>query len=213
MSDVEEERGLTLDEVEELEPGDNIFVHSLVSRPDLNGRMGMVTCGLDTASARVLVQLERELRPIALKPANLELSDLPAGCRHFIGAAHPEALPAAPKTAKARRTGGGDTSAGKRRRKEEPSPPIAAGVENEGEEDAKTPEYDSASGLDLTVAIGEIVRTHDLTTLTARAVREELEVRLELDTGSLAPRKQEVRRLIDAALVLLRSSASSAPAD
>ena len=87
MSD--EERGLTVEEAEELEPGDNVFVRSLVSRPDLNGRMGMVTCGLDNClnmgTGRVLVQVERELRPIALKPANLDQA--PAGCRYFIGPA------------------------------------------------------------------------------------------------------------------------------
>ena len=272
MSD--EERGLTVEEAEELEPGDNVFVRSLVSRPDLNGRMGMVTCGLDNClnmgTGRVLVQVERELRPIALKPANLDQA--PAGCRYFIGpadgkaakkaakqaakakaaspaapasddkaakkaakraakaaeaAAEAEALAAAqpeeaqataPKAAKAakakaKRAAGGDAPAGKHRRKEAPPPPPAAGVEDEGEEGTRTPEYGSASGHELTVAIREIVRSADLTVLTPKAVREELEVRLELQAGSLKERKQEVSRLIDAALAALRSSESSAPAD
>ena len=52
----EDERGLTVEEAEELEPGDNVFIRSLVSRSDLNGRMGMITCGLDNLlpCARVL---------------------------------------------------------------------------------------------------------------------------------------------------------------
>jgi len=90
---------------------------------------------------------------------------------------------------------------------------LGADFEDEGEEGTRTPEYGSASGHELTVAIREIVRSADLTVLTPKAVREELEVRLELQAGSLKERKQEVSRLIDAALAALRSSESSAPAD
>ena len=119
----------------------------------------------------------------------------------------------APRAAKSKRAAGGDAPAGKHRKKEAPPPQPATGVEDEEEEGSTTPEYGSASGLELTGAIHEIVRTSDLTVLTARAMREELEVRLELQAGSLKERKQEVGRLIDAALAALRSSESSAPAD
>ena len=121
--------------------------------------------------------------------------------------------PKATRAAKSKRAAGGDAPAGKHRKKEAPPPQPATGVEDEEEEGSTTPEYGSASGLELTGAIHEIVRTSDLTVLTARAMREELEVRLELQAGSLKERKQEVGRLIDAALAALRSSESSAPAD
>ena len=39
------------------------------------------------------------------------------------------------------------------------------------------------------------------------AVREKLEVRLQLRPGSLAPRKEEVGRMIDEALRVVRSAA------
>ena len=126
-------------------------------------------------------------------------------------AAQPEEA-TAPKAAKSKRAAGGEAPAGKHRKKEPPPPP-AAGSEDEGEEGTQTPEYGGASSAELTAAIREIVRQADLTVLTPRAVREELEIRLELQAGSLRERKQEVSRLIDAVLASLRSSESSAPAD
>ena len=93
--------GLTAEEVADLMPGDNVLVHGLVSRPALNGRLGMVTGTFEAASGRLPVQVEHEPGPIALKPSNLEPSALPEGCRYFIGPAQP-AEKSQPKPAKER---------------------------------------------------------------------------------------------------------------
>ena len=52
--------GLTAEEVADLMPGDNVLVHGLVSRPALNGRLGMVTGTFEAASGRLPVQVEHE---------------------------------------------------------------------------------------------------------------------------------------------------------
>ena len=80
--------------------GENVSIHSLRSKPELNGKLGMVT-GFN--GDRVVVQIEGEAAPIALKMDNLEESGLPVGVRQFIAAAEPEgtaaAAPAAAPTA------------------------------------------------------------------------------------------------------------------
>ena len=58
----------------------------LQARPELNGRLGMVTAAYSAASARLQVQVQGEPRSVALRPANLEESELPLGCRAFIAA-------------------------------------------------------------------------------------------------------------------------------
>ena len=68
---------------------ENVCVHSLQSKPQLNGKLGMVTGFSDS---RVSVQIEGEPAPISLKPDNLEESGLPVGVRHFI---YPTAAPSA----------------------------------------------------------------------------------------------------------------------
>jgi hypothetical protein len=284
--------GLTAEEVADLLPGDNVLVHGLVSRPALNGRLGMVTGTFEAASGRLPVQVEHEPGPIALKPSNLEPSALPEGCRYFIGPAQP-AEKSQPKLAKERspkpkpkRAANSEAPAGKRRKErpredgaekparkaskpkvEEPrseassveesdaddesesdeeeeeerapkgpaakkaarpaarkpaskkaklsSKRKAVSSDEEDEEDsdeeedgAKTPEYGvEATAANMQAAVEEIVRTSDLAVLTARAVREKLEVRLQLRPGSLAPRKEEVGRMIDEALRVVRSAA------
>ena len=51
--------------------GSTVLLHSLVSRPELNGRRGTVVTAADKKSGRVGVRVEGEDAPIALKPANL----------------------------------------------------------------------------------------------------------------------------------------------
>lgn len=53
--------------------GTNCTVHSLNARPELNGRHAVVVTELDAAKGRVGVQVEGEDKPLALKPANLEV--------------------------------------------------------------------------------------------------------------------------------------------
>ena len=78
-----------------LDPGDNVCVHSLKSKPELNGRLAMVVAvdGISKLdNGRVYVQIQGEPQPMALKPDNLEDSGLPLGVRQFIA---PQAPPAA----------------------------------------------------------------------------------------------------------------------
>jgi hypothetical protein len=51
--------------------GSTVLLHSLVSRPALNGRRGTVVTAMNKRSGRVGVLVEGEDVPIALKPANL----------------------------------------------------------------------------------------------------------------------------------------------
>ena len=56
-----------------LSSGKICTIHSLNARPDLNGRRGVVVTELDAAKGRIGVQIEGEDKPLALKPANLEM--------------------------------------------------------------------------------------------------------------------------------------------
>ena len=71
-----------------LDPGDNVCVHSLKSKPELNGRLAMVVAvdGISKLdNGRVYVQIQGEPQPMALKPDNLEDSGLPLGVRQVRG--------------------------------------------------------------------------------------------------------------------------------
>ena len=194
---------------------------SSVAAPALNIHL------LPVSTGRVLVQVEGELRPIALKPANLDQA--PAGCRYFIGPADGKAAKkAAKQAAKAKAASPAapapdDKAAKKAAKRAAKAAEAAAEAEalaaaQPEEAQATAPKAAKAAKAKAKRAAGGdalagIVRSADLTVLTPKAVREELAVRLELQAGSLKERKQEVSRLIDAALAALRSSESSAPAD
>ena len=54
--------------------GQKVKLHSLIGRPELNGRAGLVL-SYDTSSGRVGVKVDGEDHPIALKPTNLSEQD------------------------------------------------------------------------------------------------------------------------------------------
>ena len=64
-------RALTQDADAWLDVGATVRLHSLSGRPELNGRGGRVTSSL-SPKGRVGVRVDGVLRPMAVKPANLE---------------------------------------------------------------------------------------------------------------------------------------------
>ena len=193
-------------EASELEPGDNVTVLKLVSRPSLNGKMGMVTAGLDEASGRVQVQIDGEPAPIALQPANLEDAGLPDGCRYFIAPSGSAAPAPAPKPKAARKE-----------RKEPKQQPAAKAAKPERKEPKPKPAAKAAkpkgrAAADLAAAVGAIVDAHAnrLHELTPKGVRAALEEQLGLEAGALKERKDEINAHIDAALMALERRGSGA---
>ena len=116
-----------------LKPLDNVSVHSLVSRPELNGRIGMVTSALDTTSGRVHIHIDGEPKPVALKPANIEESGLPVGCKTFIGAT----LAGIPAAGNKHAVQSGCQSGSKKRKQStapSPTPVVSSGASDEDDE-------------------------------------------------------------------------------
>ena len=79
MSDSDDDETYTAEEAATFSLGFNVCVCGLTSKPELNGRMGAITKAFDAESGRINVQVEGTPKPIALKPANLAPSGLPAG--------------------------------------------------------------------------------------------------------------------------------------
>lgn len=52
--------------------GNTVRIHSLVGRPELNGRDGRVISALSEPNGRIGVLIDGEQKPMALKPSNLE---------------------------------------------------------------------------------------------------------------------------------------------
>ena len=56
--------------------GTRVRIHSLLNKPELNGRAGVVICALDESTGRVGVDISSKVvqhAPVALKPVNLEI--------------------------------------------------------------------------------------------------------------------------------------------
>ena len=79
MPDSDDDETYTAEEAATFSLGFNVCVCGLTSKPELNGRMGAITKAFDAESGRINVQVEGTPKPIALKPANLAPSGLPAG--------------------------------------------------------------------------------------------------------------------------------------
>ena len=56
--------------------GTVVRVHSLVGRPELNGRRGVVVTAFNPDNGRIGIKIDDEEKPLALKPANLESESL-----------------------------------------------------------------------------------------------------------------------------------------
>lgn len=152
-------------------PGDNVEVHSLNGRPELNGRMGMVINVLDPGSGRISVQVQGEPKPIALKPINLGDSGLPVGVKHFIApAVPPEPAPGAAAASAGR-------PAGKKRKQQPavPPEPAPAAARPAGKKRKQQPQQPEDSEELLRRRIRKIVARSDLSELTRRQIRDQLE--------------------------------------
>ena len=77
---------LTEEEAAALKPGNNVCITTLESRPELAGKLAMVTQPRSAQSGRAAVQVEGEPKPMALKPSSLTGSGLPVGARVWIPA-------------------------------------------------------------------------------------------------------------------------------
>ena len=58
---------------------DNVMIAGVKSKPELNGKLGMIVGTFDQQSGRIPVLVEGEPAAISLKPENLEGSGLPEG--------------------------------------------------------------------------------------------------------------------------------------
>ena len=57
-----------------LKPGQRVMLKGLVGGAVHNGKMGVITKGVDAASGRAMVEVTGETKPMLLKPVNLQVS-------------------------------------------------------------------------------------------------------------------------------------------
>ena len=72
---------------------DNVMIAGVKSKPELNGKLGMIVGTFDQQSGRIPVLVEGEPAAISLKPENLEGSGLPEGVVIPIHPSGPSEMP------------------------------------------------------------------------------------------------------------------------
>lgn len=195
--------GYSVEEAIELEPGDNICVRMLQSRPDLTGRLGMVVGSFNPVTGRIAVQLEDEDAPMALKPHALEGSGLPDGVRRVFFPKFSSVLNASAETAAPAASKAPAASTAKRRRVSSKSNDAGDGhgVEGDGRRgDERTTDQEEA----LFARVYQIVSKGDLNTMTLRAVRQKLLNTESFSSEFVAENKSLIKRMVTEAISQLQ---------
>ena len=86
--------GFSATDAAELRPyADNVMITGVKSKPELNGKLGMIVGPFDLQSGRISVLVEGTPAAISLKPENLEGSGLPEGVVITIHPSCPSEMP------------------------------------------------------------------------------------------------------------------------
>ena len=192
-STTESEAGYSVEEAADLALGENVCVRVLRSRPDLTGRLGMVVRPYNPSTGRIVVQLEGEAAPMALKPHALEGSGLPDGVRRMI-------LPVAPAVEELSAT----VATAKRQR-------VCSSSSGDGASCDKPKENRAAQEATLFAGIHEILSAGDLNRMTLREVRQQLLGRPDVSPDFVADNKPLIKRMVAKAISHLQQSQATAP--
>ena len=77
--------GFSATDAAELRPyADNVMITGVKSKPELNGKLGMIVGPFDLQSGRISVLVEGTPAAISLKPENLEETGMPEGSFYHI---------------------------------------------------------------------------------------------------------------------------------
>lgn len=194
-STTESEAGYCVEEAADLALGENVCVRVLRSRPDLTGRLGMVVRPYNPSTGRIVVQLEDEAAPMALKPHALEGSGLPDGVRRMV-------LPAAPTAEQT-----SDVATAKRRRICSSGSRDSSG---DGASRDKPKKNSTAREAALFAAIHEILNAGDLSRMTLREVRQQLLGRPDVSPEFVADNKPLIKRMVTKVISHLQQSQATA---
>ena len=86
--------GLSATDAAELRPyADNVMITGVKSKPELNGKLGMIVGPFDLQSGRISVLVEGTPAAISLKPENLEETGMPEGSFYHIHPSGPSTMP------------------------------------------------------------------------------------------------------------------------
>ena len=185
-----------MEEAADLALGENVCVRVLRSRPDLTGRLGMVVRPYNPTTGRIVVQLEDEAAPMALKPHALEGSGLPDGVRRMV-------LPVAPTAEQTP-----DVATAKRRRVCSSGSRDCSG---DGAGRDKPKENRTAQEAALFADIHEILSAGALNRMTLREVRHQLLGRPDVSPEFVADNKPLIKRMVAKAITHFQQSQAPAP--